>query len=93
MSFSIKYNINFAEVLNFSFSLQASEYWVADLGVTNRDRVTIESGGMLGDLHIHAVHNILADQFPELEGPQPTLLSQTGSFTPVSECGGFLPEG
>ena len=48
---------------------------------------------MLSDQHMYAAHKILAEQFPELEGLQSTLLPQTGSFTPVSQCGGFLPKG
>jgi len=41
---------------------------------------------------MRAAH-VLAEQFPHLQRLQSTLLPQTGSFTPVSECNGFIPEG
>ena len=59
------------------------------------DKVIIEKGGMLFDIHMNAAQKLLGEQFPHLniQSLQSTLLSQTSSFIPVSECGGFYPEG
>ena len=70
-----------------------SQYWIADLDLKTSDKSIIERGRELTDRHMEAAHKVLAEQFPHLQGLQSTLLAQTGSFTPVSECSGFIPEG
>ena len=70
-----------------------SQYWIADLDLKTSDKAIIERGRELTDRHMEAAHKVLAEQFPHLQGLQSTLLAQTGSFTPVSECSGFIPEG
>ena len=72
---------------------KVSQYWVADLDLKTGDKVIIERGRKLTDRHMEAAHKVLAEQFPHLQGLQSTLLAQTGGFTPVSECSGFIPEG
>ena len=70
-----------------------SQYWIADLDLKTSDKAIIERGRELTDRHMEAAHKVLAEQFPHLQGLQSTLLAQTGSVTPVSECSGFIPEG
>ena len=48
---------------------------------------------MLSDVHMNVAQKLLGEQFPQLQSLQSTLLSQTSCFVPVSECGGFYPEG
>ena len=75
------------------YTFQVSEKWVADLDLKIREREIISKGGMLSDLHMYAVHKLMAEAFPHLQGLQSTLHLETGSFTPVSEGSGYLPEG
>ncbi len=77
---------------NVVLLLQLSRSWISDLDLDVSDKVIITVGGMLSDRHMYAAHKLLASQFPSLQGLQSTLLSQT-SFQPVSECGGYTPEG
>ena len=81
-------NANTTNMIHFS---QVSEYWVADLDLKTRDKAIIEKGRLLTDRHMHAAHKVLAEQFPHLQVWE--LLSQTGSFTPVSKGNGFLSKG
>ena len=61
--------------------------------LTRKDKVILEKGKMLSDVQVNAAQKLLGEQFPQLQSLQSTLLSQTSSFEPVSECGGFYPEG
>ena len=48
--------------------------------LTRKDKVIIEKGGMLSDIHMNAAQKLLGEQFPHLQSLQSTLLSQTSSF-------------
>ena len=45
---------------------------------------------MLNDRHMHAVNKMLQTQFPDIQGLQSTLKSQT-EFDLVVVAGGYLP--
>ena len=47
---------------------------------------------MLTDRHMHTVNKMLQTQFPDMQGLQSTLKSQT-EFDPVVVSGGYLPRG
>ena len=70
-----------------------SFFWVKELDLKQFDRDVIETGGMLSDRHMYAVHKMLAAQFPQLQGLQSTLLPQTCGFSPILEHGGFIAAG
>ena len=61
--------------------------------LTKKDKEIIEKVGMLSDIHMNAARKLLGEQFSHLQSLQSTLLLQTSSFVPVSECGGFYTEG
>lgn len=59
--------------------------WVPSLGLTAYDKGCVESReGLLCDKHMMAASKILADDFPQLQGLQSTLLYQTDGFSPIS---------
>ena len=78
-------------ICNFTHSPQ----WVAELNLTMKDKVVLESqDGMLTDKHMDAASKLLAAQFPRLQGLQSTLKYQTArGLTPINFSGGFVPEG
>ena len=49
-------------------------------------------GRFRNDRHMHAVNKMLQTQFPDIQGLQSTLKSQT-EFDPVIVAGGYLPRG
>lgn len=55
--------------------------WISDLDLRYRDR-SVMKRGMLCDRHMYAVHELLRNQFPLLQGLQSTLLSQR-AFKPI----------
>ena len=59
--------------------------WVSTLDLSFYDKEVIESEeGLLCDKHILAANKIFGKQFPQLQGLQSTLLSQTDGFSPIS---------
>ena len=57
------------------------------MDLRERDKVIIESEGVLNDRHMYAVQKLLRKQFPGLDGLQSPLLSQTGNFETVCSEG------
>ena len=64
-----------------------TENWVSHLGLSCTEKVTLESGAMLTDKHMHAAHKLLRKQFTHIQGCQSTLLVQSHGFTAVSDEG------
>lgn len=60
--------------------------WVPTLDLKWNDRVTLETGRMLQDTHMHAAHQLIKKEFG-LDGCQSTLLCQTNGFSPVTRKG------
>ena len=56
-----------------------------ELDLSVIEKVILEKGGMLTDRHMSAAHQMLGSQFPDLQGLQSPLRSQTGDFLPVVE--------
>ena len=70
---------------------QTSRACIKELDLSQTEKI-LEKGGLLTDRHMSAVHQLLGIQFPDLQGLQCTLRSQTGDFQPVVESG-FFAEG
>ena len=64
-----------------------SPFWIRDLDLRDEDKVILDDGSDLNDKHMLAALKILMEMFPSLEGLQPTILSQSGGFTPVFSSG------
>ena len=70
---------------------QAS-YWNRNLDMRIADRIYLLENGMLSDRHMYAVNELMAKQFPLLQGLHSTLLAQRASGFPAITLGEYLTE-
>ena len=68
-----------------------NKVWKPSLDLRCIDKRVVRNG-MLNDRHMHAVNQLLQTQFPDIQGLQSTLKSQT-EFDSVVVAGGYLPRG
>lgn len=61
-----------------------AEWWIKDMGLHANDRTVLTSGQELTDNVINAAQNILAQQFGNIKGFQPTYQSHYLNFKEVS---------
>ena len=72
-------------------AVSKNKVWKPSLDLRCVDKRVVRNG-MLNDRHMHAVNKMLQTQFPDIQGLQSTLKSQT-EFDSVVVAGGYLPTG
>ena len=79
----------------FSFTQTSEQPWIAELCLTIRDKAVLQSpDGMLSDKHMDAANELLANQFPHLQGLQyPLKYKAASGLIPVHFSTGPTPEG
>lgn len=58
-----------------------TQWWVRELQLQCSDKVTLENGSWLSDVHISAAQRLLQLQFPEIGGLQPPVLGSKLQFS------------